>query len=150
MKNTIENEIHQKIADTYVPLKELILEDNGKEIDVVKHFPNYSYVLASVELIIYSFATANPKIKDEDVLYSLKDVRRDPLYEFLRFGKDPLTFAIIYAMSRGLQHRKLAINEVNAILDWLIHEIKGRLDKDRSYITMLKRFFKNGENKFQM
>ena len=143
MKDTIEKELQQKITATYVPLKELILEDNRRGVDVVKDFTNYSHVLGSVELIIYSFATANPETKDKDILDALKKIRRDPLYEFSRSEEDALAFAIMYGMSRGLQHRKLAINEVYALLDWLIHEVEGRLEKGESYITMLKRFFKN-------
>jgi len=144
MKNKYDEKIHQKITAAYVPLKELILEDNGKEIDVIKYFTDYSRVLGSIELIIHSFISAHSETKDEEILSVLKEIRKNPLRESSLSEENALASAIMYGMSEELQRRKLAINEVHALLDWLIHEVEGRLEKGESYITMLKRFFKGG------
>jgi len=144
MNDADKKRIQQKINATYVPLKELIFEDNEKETDVMKNFRDYSHVLASVELIIYSFITANPETKDEDILYALKTIRNDPLSKFSRSEEDALAFAIMYGLGRGLQQERLAINEIHALLDWLIHEVEGRIQNKESYIEMLKGFFKKG------
>lgn len=139
--------IKDKIMAMYIPLKELIFEDNLKEVDIIKNFTDYSHVLASVELIIYSFITANQKTGNQDILQALKRIRKDPLHEFSHSEEDALAFAIVYGISRGLNQKRLAINEVNALLDWLIHEVEGRIKKGESYIQMLKKFFKDGLNK---
>src|SRR3989344_9201828 len=99
MDDADRKRIQQKIKDSYVPLRELIFEDNGKEVDVVKNFTDYSPVLASVELVIYSFITANPETTDRDILHALQKIRRNPLYEFSKSEKDALAFAIIYGIS---------------------------------------------------
>lgn len=53
----------------------------------------------------------------------------------------------MYGISRGLQQKRRAINEVYAMLDWLIHEVEGRIQNNESYIEMLKGFFaKEGKN----
>ena len=150
MKDTEKKRIQQKINDTYIPLKELIFEDNEKEIDVVNNFTDYSHVLANIELIIHSFITANPETTDKDILYALKKARRDPLHEFSQSEDEALEFAIMYGISRGLQQKRLAINEVDAMLGWLIHEVEGRIQNNESYIKMLKGFFKRGKNKDEL
>lgn len=142
MKKVEKNRIQQKINDTYVPLRKLIFEDNDKETDIVQDFTDYSHVLASVELIIYSFVTANPETKDKEILYALKKIRKNPLNEVSRSEEDALAFAIMYGISRGLQQKRCAINEVHAMLDWLIHEVEGRIHNNESYSKMLNGFFK--------
>ncbi len=139
--------IQEKIIATYIPLKELIFEDNQREVDVIKNFTDYSHVLASVELIIYSFITANPETDNHDILSALKRIRKDPLHEFSHSEEDALTFAITFGISRGLKQKRLAINEVYALLDWLIREVEGRIKRGESYIQMLKKFFNDGLNK---
>ncbi|MBI4981128.1 hypothetical protein HZC30_06255 [Candidatus Woesearchaeota archaeon] len=143
MKDTTKKRIQQKIIATYVPLRELIFEDNGREVNVVKDFTDYSPVLASVELIIYSFTKANQNIYDQDILNALKRIRRNPLQEFSRSEEDALAFAIQYGISRGLQQKRLAINEIHALLDWLIHEVEGRMQKNENYIEWLGEFFRD-------
>lgn len=133
----------EKIMATYVPLKELIFEDNQREVDVIKNFTDYSHVLASVELIIYSFISANPATNDQDILCALKRIRKDPLHEFSHFEEDALAFAIIFGISRGLRQKRLAINEVYALLDWLIHEVEGRIQRNESYTKWLEMFFRD-------
>ncbi len=141
-KNGID-EIQQKIMDEYVPLKKLIFEDNEKEADAVKIFTDYSHVLASLELIIYSFITANPDTDDQEILHALRRIRKNPLHEFSQSDEDALAFAISYGMSIGLQQKMLSINEVHALLDWLIHEVAGRMQNNVSYIAWVKKFFKD-------
>lgn len=142
------NAAEKKIIDTYTPLRKLIFEENNKNADIINDFKDYSYVLASVELVIYSFVTTNPKIKDEDILFSLKRVRKDLLYAFSDTDEDDaFEFAIIYGISMGLQQKRLALNEVHALLDWLIHEVEGRLETGESYILWIKKFF--NENKYK-
>ncbi len=145
-KNKI-NEVHQKIMDQYVPLKKIIFEDNKKEVDIIQNFTEYSNVLANVELMIHSFVTANPDTTDKEILYNLRRVRKDPLHEFSHLDEDALAFAITYGMSRGLQQKRLFINEINALLDWLIHEVDGRMQKNESYIEWLRTFFKDNSVK---
>ena len=135
--------IQQKIADTYVPLKKLIFEDNHGEIDIAKNFTDYSYVLASVELIIHSFITANSETSDQDILNALQRVRSNPSHEFSQSDEDALAFAVTYGMSMALQQKRLAINEIKALLDWLIYEVNGRMQKNESYIEWLKEFMKD-------
>ncbi|MBW2974700.1 hypothetical protein KY366_03185 [Candidatus Woesearchaeota archaeon] len=132
--------IQKKITNTYVPLRKLIFEDNKKEVDIAQNFTEYSHVLASVEMILHSFVVANPETKDQDILCALKTLKENPLYEPSRSEEDALEFAIVYGMSRALQQKRLTINEVNALLDWLIHEVEGRTRKNESYIKWLKRF----------
>jgi len=154
MENADSKRIKQKIVNTYVPLKNLIFEDNRKEINITNNFTNYSHVLASVELIIHSFIIANPETKDEEILSALKRIKENPLHEFSLSEEDALEFAVIYGISRGLQQKRLAINEVRALLDWMIHEVEGRLETGESYIAWIKAFFndnkkykaKNGRN----
>ena len=154
MENADSKRIKQKIVNTYVPLKNLIFEDNRKEINITNNFTNYSHVLASVELIIHSFIIANPETKDEEILSALKRIKENPLHEFSLSEEDVLEFAVIYGISRGLQQKRLAINEVRALLDWIIHEVEGRLETCESYIAWIKTFFndnkkykaKNGRN----
>ena len=136
-----DKKIEQKIINTYIPLKKLIFEENQKKIDISINFTDYSHVLANVELMIHSFVTANPDTKDEEILSALKIIRKDPLHEFSKSEEDALAFAIMYGISRGLQQKRLAINEVCASLDWLIHEVEGRLDTGESYIKWIKTFF---------
>ena len=143
MKDTTKQRIQQKITATYVPLRELIFEDNGRKVNVIKNFTNYSPVLASVELIIYSFMKANKNTCDPDILKALTRIRRNPLQEFSHSEEDALAFAIQYGLSRGLQQKRLAINEVHALLDWLIHEVEGRMQKNECYIEWLKEFMNN-------
>ncbi|MFH1711118.1 MAG: hypothetical protein ABH840_02285 [Nanoarchaeota archaeon] len=146
MKITNEDRkrIQQKIADTYIPLKKLIFEDNSKEIIITeKNFTDYSHVLASVEMIIPSFVIANPKTNDDDILNALKKIRKNPLHEPSRSEEDALAFAITYGMSRALQQKRIAINEINALLDWLISEVEGRMQKNEGYIKWLKDFMKD-------
>ena len=143
MKITIADRkrIQQKIANTYIPLKKLIFEDNSKEIAITeKKFADYSHVLANVEMIIHSFAMANPETKDEDILNALKKIRKNPLHESSRSEEEALAFAITCGMSRALQQKRIAINEVNALLDWLTHEVDGSVQKNESYIEWLKEF----------
>ena len=136
-----DKKIEQKIINTYIPLKKLIFEENRKKIDIIINFTDYSHVLANVELMIHSFVIANPDTKDEEILSALKIIRKDPLHEFSKSEEDALAFAIMYGISRGLQQKRLAINEVCASLDWLIHEVEGRLDTGESYIKWIKTFF---------
>ena len=136
-----DKKIEQKIINTYIPLKKLIFEENQKKIDISINFTDYSHVLANVELMIHSFVTANPDTKDEEILSALKNIRKYPLHEFSKSEEDALAFAIMYGISRGLQQKSLAINEVCASLDWLIHEVEGRLDTGESYIKWIKTFF---------
>lgn len=139
-KNKIDD-IQQKIMANYIPLKKLIFEDNQKEVNIVKNFTEYSHVLASVELMIRCFITAHPNTDDQDILSALKRIKEEPLHEFSRSEEEALAFAITYGMSRGLQQRRLTINEIRALLDWLIHEVGGRMQKNESYIEWLKKFF---------
>lgn len=135
------------MAITYISLKELIFEDNKRGIDILNNFEDYSHVLAGAELIIYGFITANPKTKDIEVLNALKRIRINPIQEFSRSEEDALAFAITCGMSRGLQQKRLAINEIRAVLDWLIYEVGGRIKQGESYIQMLKKFFNDSLNK---
>ncbi len=137
--------IQQKIKDTYVPLRKLMFEDNEKKVDVQKHFTNYSYVLANIELIIHSFLLVNSKTQDKDILCALKRIRKDTFQEYSQSEEDELAFVIMYGISIALQHKRLAINEVNALLDWLIHEVEGRARNGESYVIMLKKFFKDAK-----
>lgn len=142
LTNAERKRIQQKITDTHIPLKKLIFEDNGRKVDIAKNFTNYSHVLASVELIIHSFITANPDTNDHDILHTMKTIRKDPFHEFSHSEEDALAFAIIYGMSRGLQQKRLTINEVHALLDWLIHEVEGRMQKEGGYTGWLREFFR--------
>ena len=140
--NADRKRIQQKTEDTYVPLKKLIFEDNSTEIHITeKNFTDYSHVLASVELIIHSFITANPETSDKDILNALQRIRSNPLHEFSHSEEDALAFTITYSMSMALQQKRLTINEIYALLDWLIHEVEGRMQKNESYIEWLKEFF---------
>ena len=141
--NADRKRIQQKITDTYVPLKKLIFEENNREVDIAKNFTDYSHVLASVELMIHIFITANPETDNQEILQALRRVRKDPLHEFSHSEEDALAFAISYGMSGGLQQKRLTINEIYALLDWLIHEVEGRMQKNESYIEWLREFFKN-------
>ena len=145
IKNTVKNKINdiqQKIMDKCVPLKKLIFEDNEKAVNITaQNFTEYSHVLASVELMIYSFITANPETSDHDILSAMNRIRKDPMREFSQSDEEALAFAVTYGMSRGLQQNRLTINEIYALLDWLIHEIKGRMEKNESYIEWLNKFF---------
>ena len=141
--------IQQKIAVTYVPLKELIFEDNEREVDIIRNFTDYSYVLAGVELIIHSFITANPETKDQDILDALQRVRSSPLHEFSHSEEDALAFTITYGVSRALQQKRLAINEIHALLDWLIYEVEGRIESGESYIVTLRKFLNDSLNKIR-
>jgi hypothetical protein len=134
--------IQQNIARTYVPLKELIFEDNNGEVDIAKNFTEYSHVLASVELILHSFITANPETSDQDILDALQRIRNNPLQEFSHSEENALAFAITYGMSMALQQKRLSINEINALLDWLIYEVEGRMQKKESYSEWLKDFLR--------
>ncbi|MDP2749752.1 MAG: hypothetical protein Q8O89_02890 [Nanoarchaeota archaeon] len=146
MKDAEKKRIEKNIINTYVPLRKLIFEENNKNADIINDFKDYSHVLASVELVIYCFVTANLKIKDGDVLSSLKRVKKDPLYEFSDINEDDaFEFAITYGISRGLQQKRLAINEVCALLDWMIHEVEGRLETDESYVAWIKKFFNDNK-----
>ncbi|MEW5896666.1 MAG: hypothetical protein AB1668_03170 [Nanoarchaeota archaeon] len=136
--------IQKKISTTYVPLKKLIFEDNGKEVHIVRNFTDYSHVLARIEMTIHCFGKANPRTKDEEILSALKRIREDPLYESSYSEEDALAFAITYAMSQGLQEKRLAINEVKALLDWLIYEVEGRMKRGESYIAAFEKFL-NGD-----
>ena len=142
-KNRMD-EIQEKLMDKYVPLKKLIFEDNEKRVNVVQDFTDYSYVLASVEFIIHNFIIANPETDDHDILSALKHIRKDPLREFSHSDEDALAFAITFGMSMGLQQKRLSINEIRALLDWLVHEVEGRTQKNESYIEWLRKFFKDG------
>ena len=143
MKTKTRDRIQQEIAATYVPLKELIFEDNKKEINIITHFTDYSHVLARVELMIHRFVVANPSTKDIEILSALKRIKEDPLREFSQSDEEALAFTISYGMSTGLQEKRLAINEVRALLDWLIYEVEGRMQKKESYIEWLNDFFKD-------
>ena len=148
MKDAEKKRIEKKIINTYVPLRKLIFEENNKNTNITNDFKDYSHVLASVELVIYCFVTVNSKIKDGDILFSLKRVRKDPLYEFSDTNEDDaFEFAIIYGISRGLQQKGLALNEVYALIDWLIHEVEGRLETGESYIEWIKTFFNDNKRK---
>jgi len=141
--NADRKRIQQKIMETYVPLKELIFEDNHRDIDIARNFTDYSHVLASVELIIHSFITANSETEDKDILDALQRIRTSPLHEFSHSEEDALAFAITYGMSRALQQKRLAINEIKALLGWLIYEVEGRMQKNESYIEWLRGFMKD-------
>ena len=144
-----EKMIQQKITAMYVPLRELIFEGDGREIDIVKNFTDYSYVLASVELIIHSFIKANPETDDQEILNALKRIRKDPLQEFSLSEEDSLAFSITYSMSRALQQKRLTINEISALLDWLIYEVEGRIARGESYIVALKKFLNDNRHKIR-
>ena len=147
MKAKTRDRIQQEIAATFVPLKELIFEDNKKEINIIACFKDYSHVLARVELIIHNFVMANPSTKDTEILSALKRIWQDPLHEFSRSDEDALAFAITYAMSTGLQEKRLAINEVRSLLNWLIYEVEGRLKQAESYITALQKFLSDNKRR---
>ena len=147
IKAKTKGRIQREIAATYVPLKELIFEDNEKEINIITNFTDYSHVLARVELMIHHFVIANPSTKDIEILSALKRIRKDPLHEFSRSDEDALAFVITYAMSTGLQEKRLAINEVQALLDWLIYDVERRLKQEESYITALQQFLSDNTMK---
>ena len=144
----MKNKTKQKIKSTYVPLRKLIFEDNKKEVDIVNHFTDYSPVLARIELRLYHFIKANPETEDQDALKALKEIREDPLHEFCCSDDEALEFAIVHAISQGLQQKRLALNEVKALLDWLIHEVEGRIKKNESYLVWLDGFFEDNKKGF--
>ncbi len=135
--------VQEKIARIYTPLKELIFEENRKEMDVIKNFTEYSHLLAIVEMMIHTFIRANPETTDKDILDALKRIRKDTFHEFSQSDEDALAFAITYGMSKALVQKRLALNEVHALLDWLIHEVEGRMKKNESYSKWLMKFFKD-------
>ena len=146
--NEERKRIHQKITDTYIPFRKLIFEDNSKEITITENnFTDYSHVLASAEMIIHSFVMANPETTDDDILNAFRKIRKNPLDEPSRSEEDALAFAITYGMSRALQQKRLSLNEIHALLDWLIHEVEGRIQKNESYIGWLIDFMKDSSIK---
>ncbi len=143
----LEEEATKRMMDKYVPLNQLVLERKNHPICIDGTEEKFGFILAPTELVLFNFFIANSDTTDADVLKALRRVKENPLHGFGTDDEDALEFAITFGLSQGLQQRKLSIDEIKAILDWLIKEVEGHSDGKQGYLEFLEDFFKEYKNK---
>lgn len=129
----------------FVPLNKLLLKDNEevkKLKSIYKREVEYIEVLGPLEYGIALDYLENRKLKDEDVVKALKNIRSN-YAKGLEHFKEPVEEKIMYALSMGLQKRKITRHELLLVLGYVLWCIDNRswMNDPRAYLNWILNFF---------
>lgn len=144
-----DEEFKKAMLEAFVPLNELVLEDNEKVKKIKTLFEKeseYADIFIAIEIPIKSYYDSNKNLKDSEVVKILKDIKEnyDKKPEYF---KEELAQMIMTMLSQALQSRKegdkkLTKHELFLALDYVLWSIdnRGHLGQ-RGYVDWLKDFF---------
>ena len=135
----------EDIYRLFVPLKELILEDNEKIKEIkslYKKEVEYMDFLGPLEFSMALYYLENKKLKDVDIIRILRKIKQN--YDRpLDFFNDELEKMIMSCLSLSLQKRPITRYELFLIIGYILWSIDNRkhLKSSRVYLNWLLKFF---------
>jgi len=129
----------------FVPLNELLLEDNEKVKELktlYKKEGEYAGILGPIEYAIAQTYLNNRKLKDKEVVKALKNIKSNYLQEMSYF-REPIEQEIMLASSIALRKRKITKREYRLAISYVLWAIDNRsyLPSSRAYLDWLLNFF---------
>ena len=129
----------------FIPLNKLLLEDDG-EVKKIKSLKNreeeYAYLLGPIEYTIALHYSENRKLKDKDVVKSLKNLKLNYSQD-LDFFKEPLESEILTQLSFALQDTETMNRELLLSISYILWSIDNRswTGDNRAYLDWSLNFF---------
>lgn len=154
-KKIRENNLIEELDNIkFIPLKEILLPNNEKVKELKSLYGKeveYIDFLGPIEFYIANYGIQNPKLKDVDVVKTLRNIR-DHLNENIDFFKNELEYNIMMTINASLQFgRKITKHELLLVIKHILWVIDNRswLEDKRAYIDWIANFFHllDGEEK---
>lgn len=146
-KKIRENNLIEELDNIkFIPLKEILLPDNEKVKELKSLYGKeveYIDFLGPIEFYIANYGIQNPKLKDVDVVKTLRNIR-DHLNENINFFKNELEYNIVMTINVSLQFgRKITKHELLLVIKHILWAIDNRrwLEDRRAYIDWIANFF---------
>lgn len=141
----------------FVLLKELLLPDNNKTKEIKSLYQRevtYLDFLGPLEFFIANYGLASPKLKDDNVVIALRNIR-DNLDKNIDFFKTDLEYNLMMTISASLQlSRKITRHELLLVIKHILWAIDNRswINDKRAYLNLIANFFhllkEDEKNKF--
>ncbi len=130
----------------FIPFKEILLQDN-EEIKEIKSLYNreveYLDFLDPIEFFIANYGIWNPKLRDVDVIKSLRNIR-DNWDKDIAFFQNDLEYNLMMTINASLQlQRRITKHELLLVIKHILWAIDNRkwIEGPRAYLDWIANFF---------